>query len=154
MKKLFSFLFLFTAVVFSPGSIYGETAPENLQETAADEIPSLIIGKWAMLDENGSLKASLNFKDPHNYEMTEIHDDGTKVGRKGEYRLEAAAQPCAIDLCLEKCGAPGSEWTTRFGILRFLSEDNVEIRTSPSDTRPGGFDAADGEYTLILSREK
>ncbi len=153
MKIFCGFLFLSAALMAAFPHVVGGNAMENAEEISGGDIPSLIIGKWTMLDENGSLKASLIFKNSRHYEMTEVHDDGFKVGRKGEYKLDAAAKPCAIDLCLEKCGAAGSEWTTYFGIMRLLSKDKMEIRTSPSDTRPGGFDSADKKYTMILSRD-
>jgi len=154
MKKSHYFFFLFMVFIIITSSLAkGEIPTKNLEEVSSDEIPSLIIGEWSMYDENGNLKASLIFKDPNNYEMTEVHDDGMKVGRKGEYKLNVTSEPYAIDLCLEKCDSPGSEWTTYFGIIRFLSKDEIEIRTSPSSTRPGEFDATDKEYTMILSRK-
>lgn len=141
-------------IIFTSSLTKGEILTKQLEEVPPDEIPSLIIGEWTMLDENGNLKVSLIFKDPHTYEMTEDHDGEMKVGRKGEYKLNVTSEPYAIDLCLEKCDSPGSEWTTYFGIIRFLSKDEIEIRTSPSSTRPGEFDSADKEYTMILSRKK
>jgi hypothetical protein len=155
MKKFYYLIFLSMVVIISTSSfIKGEILTKQLEEMPSDEIPSLIIGEWTMLDENGNLKVSLVFKDSHNYEMTEVRDEGMKVGRKGEYKLAVSSEPYAIDLCLEKCDSPGSEWTTYFGIIRFLSKDEIEIRTSPSSTRPAEFDAADKEYTMILSRKK
>jgi hypothetical protein len=154
MKKSYRFLFFFLAAIIVTGLAEGEIPSANLQEVSSDEIPSLIIGEWSMLDENGDLKAALFFKDASSYEMTEIHDDGTKVGRKGEYTLNLASEPYAVDLCLEKCGAPGSEWTTYFGIIRLLSNDEMEIRTSPTGTRSSAFDAADSDYTLVLTRKE
>jgi hypothetical protein len=141
-------------IIFTSSLTKGEILTKQLEEVPPDEIPSLIIGEWTMLDENGNLKVSLIFKDPHTYEMIEYRDGKMKVGRKGEYKLDVTSEPYAIDLCLEKCGAPGSEWVTYFGIIRFLSKDEIEIRTSPTSTRPDDFDAADKEYTMILSRKK
>ncbi len=155
MKKFHNLIFLAMAlIIITPNLIQGEILTKGLEEVPSEEISSLIIGEWTMLDENGNLKVSLIFNDPHNYEMTEVRDEGTKVGRKGEYKLDVLSVPYAIDLCLEKCGAPGSEWTTYFGIIRFLSKDEIEIRTSPSSTRPGEFDTTDKEYTMILLRKK
>jgi hypothetical protein len=155
MKKSYCLIFLSMALIIITSSLTkGEIPTKELEEVPSDEIPSLIIGEWTMLDENNNLKVSLIFKDPYNYEMTEARDDGMKVSRKGEYKLYVSEKPYAIDLCLEKCGAPGSEWTTYFGIIRFLSKDEIEIRTSPSGTRPSEFNAADKEYTMILSRKK
>lgn len=155
MKKSYYLYFLFMVLILITSILTkGEILTKKLEEVPSDEIPSLIIGEWTMHDENGNLKVSLIFKDPHNYEMTEARDGEMKVGRKGEYKLNVTEEPYAIDLCLEKCGVPGSEWTTYFGIIRFLSKDEIEIRTSPSGTRPGEFDAADKEYTMILSRKK
>jgi hypothetical protein len=155
MKKSYYLIFFSMALIIITSSLTkGEILTKQLEEVNSDEIPSLIIGEWTTLDENGNLKVSLIFKDPHNYEMIEARDDEMKVGRKGEYKLNVNSEPYAIDLCLEKCDSPGSEWTTYFGIIRFLSKDEIEIRTSPSSTRPAEFDAADKEYTMILSRKK
>jgi len=153
-KSNYLILFSIALIIITSSLTKGEILTEELEEIPSDEIPSLIIGEWTMLDENGNLKVSLIFKDNHNYEMTEARDAGMKVGRKGEYKLNVTSEPYAIDLCLEKCDSPGSEWTTYFGIIRFLSKDEIEIRTSPSGTRPDDFDAADKEYTMILSRKK
>jgi len=155
MKKFYFLIFFSMALIIITSSLTtGEILTKQLEEVPSDQIPSLIIGEWTMHDENGNLKVSLIFKDQHNYEMTEARDGEMKVGRKGEYKLDVTSEPYAIDLCLEKCGAPGSEWVTYFGIIRFLSKDEIEIRTSPTGTRPDDFDAADKEYTMILSREK
>ena len=155
MKKFYFLIFFSMALIIITSSLTtGEILTKQLEEVPSDKIPSLIIGEWTMHDENGNLKVSLIFKDQHNYEMTEARDGEMKVGRKGEYKLDVTSEPYAIDLCLEKCGAPGSEWVTYFGIIRFLSKDEIEIRTSPTGTRPDDFDAADKEYTMILSREK
>ena len=155
MRKSYYFIFFSVALsILIPSLSKGDILAKQLEVVPSDEIPSLIIGEWTMLDENGNLKVSLIFKDQHNYEMTEARDGEMKVGRKGEYKLDVTSEPYAIDLCLEKCGAPGFEWVTYFGIIRFLSKDEIEIRTSPTGTRPDDFDAADKEYTMILSRRK
>ena len=155
MKKFYFLIFFSMALIIITSSLTtGEILTKQLEEVPSDQIPSLIIGEWTMHDENGNLKVSLIFKDQHNYEMTEARDGEMKVGRKGEYKLDVTSEPYAIDLCLEKCGAPGFEWVTYFGIIRFLSKDEIEIRTSPTGTRPDDFDAADKEYTMILSRRK
>lgn len=54
--------------------------------------------------------------------------------------LDASQEPYAIDLCVGECGAPGSEWTTTFGILRFISDNEAEIYFDPSGQRPVSFD--------------
>jgi hypothetical protein len=155
MRKFYYFIFFSVALsILIPSLAKGEILSKQLEAVPSDEIPSLIIGQWTMLDENGNLKVSLIFKDLHTYEMTEYQDGKMRVGRKGEYKLDVTSEPYAIDLCLEKCGAPGSEWVTYFGIMRFLSKDEIEIRTSPTGTRPDDFDAADKEYTMVLARKK
>ena len=87
--------------------------------------------------------------------MDEKRTDGMGVGRKGRYELDLSTDPVRIDLCLGNCGEPGSEWTTLFGILRFHTEDRLEIRTSPDSNYPEKFSRKEcDKYTMMLTRMK
>ena len=106
------------------------------------------------MPENGRAKSgTIIFNSNGLYEMDEKLQDGDRVGTKGGYKLNQDASPYTIDLCVGQCGAPGSEWTTRFGILRVISNDKIEIRTSPDGNYPVDFsvDPTD-KYYMVLSR--
>lgn len=120
---------------------------------AQDDLGKAIQHEWKLEPNKRSTEGSIIFFSNGTYELSERHHDGVKVGVKGEYRLDGKFSPARIDLCLNKCGAPGSEWTTRFGIIRILSENRVEIRTSPDASYPSAFsEDKSGEYTMILTR--
>jgi len=129
----------------------GEGAPK--EKVAPKGIADMLIGKWEIAPNGRSVSGSIVFSTAGTYEMEERQTDGTGVGTKGEYKLDTSMSPARIDLCLNKCGQPGSEWTTRFGIIRALAGGKVEIHTSPDSNYPSGFsdDPAD-QYTMILSR--
>jgi hypothetical protein len=67
--------------------------------------------------------------------------------------LDASQEPYAIDLCVGECSAPGSEWTTTFGILRFISNNEAEIHFDPSGQRPASFDNTEEANIHHLSRK-
>jgi hypothetical protein len=111
------------------------------------------VGKWNLAPNKRAQSGAIEFKANGTYEMTEKLADGTGVGTKGQFKITAASEPYRIDLCLDKCGKPGSEWTTRFGIFRFLSDNELEIRTSPDGKYPSEFSKDKTEdYTMILTR--
>jgi len=116
-------------------------------------IAQFIVGKWNISPNNRSSEGSIVFDASGGYEMKETLLDGDGVATKGEYKLDDNAEPSKIDLCLGKCDNPGSEWTTRFGIVRALSNGKVEIHISSDEKYPAVFssDPLD-QYTLVLTR--
>jgi len=137
-----------------------ETANSNLPDTLKKEIASLdlaqlIPGKWELAPNNRATEGFIIFNQNSTYEMYEKLIDGTGVSKKGEYLLYSNVTPVKIDICLGKCNQDGSEWTTLFGIIRAISNEKLEIRTSASSTYPSGFsnDKSD-DVTMILSRTK
>jgi len=123
------------------------------QTTTVKDVAQIILGEW-QIAENGRAKSGMIiFNSNGLYEMDEKLQDGDRVGTKGGYKLNQDTSPYTIDLCVGQCGAPGSEWTTRFGILRVISNDKIEIRTSPDGNYPVDFsvDPTD-KYYMILNR--
>lgn len=121
----------------------------NAQDDPADKL----IGKWSVADKFGKGDGEAEFKADNTYILTEIHPDGTGVTHKGQYKLDNSQEPFAIDLCVGECGVPGSEWTTTFGILRFISENEAEIHFDPSGQRPASFDNAEKGNTHSMTRK-
>jgi hypothetical protein len=128
------------------------TATEDTSEIASKKELS-IIGTWAIEPNKHILEGELTFQTDGKYSKTEKGTDSSSATIKGEYEFDNSEQPITLDLCFGKCGGPGSEWTTRFGIMRFLSADKIEIRHSPTDKRPTEFTKERDEYTLILTRK-
>lgn len=129
----------------------GASAQDNVLENVAD----FIVGKWDLAPNKRASKGSITFDKNGTYKLQEKLYDGSGVSTKGEYKLMTNVAPVKIDLCLEKCGKPGSEWTTRFGIIRVLANDKLEICTSPDGKHPSRFsDDISAEHTMILTRAK
>ena len=127
----------------------------SVKKGISKDITQLIVGKWEMAPNKRAAKGSITFDKNGSYVMHEQFHDGTGVGTKGEYILNSNVTPTRIDLCLDKCGKPGSEWTTRFGIIRVLPNEKLEIYTSSDSKHPSDFpDDTSGEYTMILTRAK
>ena len=132
-----------------------QTQDVSEKEGISEDLTQLILGKWEIAPNKRSSKGSITFNQNGKYELHEQLQDGTGVGTKGEYKLNSDATPIKIDLCLDKCSNPGSEWTTRFGIIRVLTNEKLEIRTSPDSNYPSDFsDDTFEEYTMILTRAK
>lgn len=127
----------------------------SVKEGISKDVTQLVVGKWEITPNKRVSKGSITFDKNGSYAMHEQLQDGSGVGTKGEYKLNSSVTPVKIDLCLDKCGKPGSEWTTRFGIIRVLSNEKLEICTSPDGKYPSDFsDDTSSEYTIILTREK
>ncbi|MCK4414169.1 MAG: OmpA family protein [Candidatus Eisenbacteria sp.] len=125
----------------------------SVKEGISEDVTQLIVGEWEIAPNKRASKGSITFDENGSYVMHEQLHDGTGVGTKGEYRLNSNVTPVRIDLCLDKCGKPGSEWTTRFGIMRVLANDKLEIHTSPDSKHPSNFsDDTSDEYTMMLTR--
>jgi hypothetical protein len=161
------FFCLFALFIFLAGPVYAhgvnehpESAKPASQNTSVEnniskDIAQVIVGKWEMAPNKRASKGSITFEKNGNYEMHEQLQDGVGVGTKGQFILNSNVTPATLDLCLEECGRPGSEWTTRFGIIRFLSDGKLEIYTSPDDKHPSDFsDDTSGKSTMILTRAK
>jgi len=112
-----------------------------------------LLGKWIVAGKYGKGDGEAEFKADMTYTLKEIHTDGTAVTHKGEYRLDASSEPYAIDLCVGKFSNAGSEWGTTFGILRFLSDDEIEIHFDPSGKRPVSFEEAAAKNIHNLTRK-
>ncbi len=154
---LFAFLCIAAVSVHADKGQVESEKPSSQEDSVKVEIPAditkLIVGQWKMAPNKRAIEGSIIFLSGGSYEMHEKLVDGSGVGTKGEYKINKDVTPVRIDLCLDKCGKPGSEWTTRFGILRVLSNDKLEIRTSPDQNHPKDFsDDKAEEYTIILTR--
>ncbi|HUV31548.1 MAG TPA: hypothetical protein VMY05_10720 [Acidobacteriota bacterium] len=117
-------------------------------------IKDFLIGEWIIAPRELVPSGDITFNDNSTFVKNEKHKDSTGVGMKGQYLLYEDQKPCGIDLCLEKCGQPGSEWTTLFGIVRVLEDGRAEIRTSPDSNRPKEFEKKAGDYTMFLTRKQ
>ena len=126
-----------------------------MKEGISKDVTHLIVGRWEMAPNKRASKGSITFDKNGSYVMCEQWHDGRGVGTKGEYRLNSNVTPVGIDLCLDKCGKAGAEWTTRFGIKRVLPNERLEIRTSPDGKYPSKFsEDTSNEYAMILTRTK
>ncbi len=136
--------------------ISNSISPDTLMnEDASIDLVQLILGKWELAPNNRATEGFIIFNQNGTYEMYEKLIDGAGVSKKGEYLLYSNASPVKIDICLGKCNQDGSEWTTLFGIIRVISNEKLEIRTSPSSAYPLEFsDDKSDEGTIILSRTK
>ena len=132
-----------------------DTQSSAQQAKSVKDVVQIILGEWQIAENGRAKSGTISFKPNGLYEMDEKLQDGDRVGTKGGYKLNLDASPYTIDLCAGQCGVPGSEWTTRFGILRIISNDKIEIRTSPDGNYPTDFsiDPTD-EYYLVLTRIK
>ncbi len=112
-----------------------------------------VAGKWEIAANDRLESGFIVFYENNRYQMDEKHKDGTGVKTEGEYILKADTEPARIDICLKGCNDPGSEWTTRFGIIRVLSENELEIYTSPDSNYPAEFPVEKtSEYSMMLTR--
>jgi len=146
-----------TAVVLFLASL-GVGAPalqpaEAVNDTPQEDPAKMLVGEWIVASKHDTDPGKAVFKVDHTYTLEEHHPDGTAVTHTGHYKLDASQDPIAIDLCLGECGIPGSEWTTTFGILRFLSDGEAEIHFDPSGTRPTSFEAVTEANTHKMKRE-
>ena len=129
------------------------TADTVLKENTSKDLNQLILGKWELAPNKRAAAGFITFDSNGNYEMYEKFHDGTGATKKGEYQLYSNMTPAKIDICLDKCDNAGAEWTTLFGIIRVISGEKMEIRTSADGTYPSAFanDKSD-KYTMIFSR--
>lgn len=126
-----------------------------LNENTSKDLTQLILGKWEIAPNKRASEGYIIFDLNGTYEMYEKFHDGTGVTKKGEYLLYSNVTPVKIDICLDKCNNAGAEWTTLFGIIRAISNEKLEIHTSPDDKYPSDFpDDKSNKYTMILSRSK
>ena len=144
-------------------TVVGQTADEKpapkTEQAAVDTVKKVekkaeptLIGEWTLNPSKYRTKGSITFKDDGTYSKTEWDPDGVGATVTGEYKIDQSKEPYAIDLCLNKCGGPGSEWTTLFGIFKFREDGTVMIITSPDTERPKNFDKEPEMYTMILTR--
>jgi len=159
MKKSIIFVlslsvFLFASSVFFPSPAQG-TPLQSSERIGPEEALSLLIGEWIIAPMDDLKPGELIVKDGKNYSMTRWDDQGVGATITGEYQFDVSGEIFAIDFCLGECSQPGSEWTTQVGILRFISEDEMEIQFSPDGTRLTQFTPKDNDlYFLRLTRKK
>jgi hypothetical protein len=116
---------------------------------------AMIQGKWNIAPNKRLTQGAIEFKANRTYVLKEKHHDKTWVTTKGQYNLQPALKPMRIDICLNRCGGPGSEWTTRFGIIRFQSADHAQIFTSRDKNYPSDFPSdTQNQYFMDLTRIK
>lgn len=127
-----------------------KTAADSAKVVTAEK-PSAL-GSWIVVASDYILEGDLTLNADGSYEKTEMHKDSVRATVKGKYSFDDSKEPFAIDICLGECGAPGSEWTTTFGILRFLDSGRMEIRWSETGERPAKFAAEPDHNTVIYER--
>ena len=156
------------ALLLFVSGVFGQTAEkekpaetekivtDSAQKAEAPPKEITVVGEWEITPNKRTLKGVLLFKDDGTYERTETDPKNVTATVKGEYIIDKTQKPCAIDLCLNKCGGAGSEWTTMFGIMRFLDDGRLELFFSPDGKRPAAFDdaAEDGVYLLTRKASK
>ncbi|MFH2056737.1 MAG: hypothetical protein ABIJ61_12325, partial [bacterium] len=132
-----------------------EVAPVVVTDSGRVAIaePPSIVGVWTVVKSENVLEGELTLNEDGSFSKMEMHKDSVRAGMEGKYLFDNTQQPFAIDICLGECGAPGSEWTTTHGILRFLNADRIEIRWSDTDKRPTEFAAEPDYNTVILVRK-
>jgi len=138
-----------------PGSVLsaGAEGKEAKPEEAPKDLAELLPGKWQIEPNKRAASGWIVFNKNGTYEMHEKLKDGTGVGRKGQYKLDIKATPATLDLYLGKAGAPGSEWTALFGIVRALSDKKLEFYSSSDGKRPKAFpEGKTAEGMMILVR--
>lgn len=153
------FILVFISFVFFKATYCFNFIPNSsslsvFEEINPEEAPSLLIGEWIIAPINNLKPGSLIIKDEKNYSMTrwDEADQGSTI--TGEYKFDVSNEIYAIDFCLGACDQPGSEWTTQVGILRFLSENEMEIQFSPDGKRLSEFSPKDNDpYFLHLTRK-
>ena len=142
--KSFLFVVIFFIVV---STIYAQDTDVK------GDIAQLIIGKWEIAPTTRVISGNITFDENGMYDLKEKFHDGSGGGTKGEYKLNCNVSPAKMCLCLGNCDQPGSEWTTRFGIIRILPDNKLEICTSPDGNYPSDFcDDKKNEYTMILTK--
>ncbi|MBN1212814.1 MAG: hypothetical protein JXA92_09585 [candidate division Zixibacteria bacterium] len=132
-----------------------QTPIEKVVDTAKkaeEKTEPTLIGEWILNSSKYRTRGSITFKEDSTYSKTEWDPDGIGATIAGEYKTDRSKEPFAINLCLNKCGGPGSEWTTLFGIFRFREDGTVIIITSPDTNQPENFDKEPEMYTMILTR--
>lgn len=128
-------------------------APAPAVKNAGSAPSNSVIGKWQMTPTKRVKTGTMTFYPNNTYLMEEDLQDGDRVSKKGEYKINGQASPPTIDICLMQCGQPGSEYTTSFGIYRFLPDGRLEIRSSPRAEYPTGFpEGPPDEYTMVMKR--
>jgi hypothetical protein len=121
-----------------------------------DDISKKLLGKWILQENERAVSGEIIFLENNKYELIEILKDKekTKVSRKGSYVLNTKSMPVRIDLCLGDCSQPGSEWVTLFSIMRFVEEDQLEIRASSGQEHPTEFSNEKiGSGTMLFTRD-
>lgn len=125
----------------------------NTVQAADESVGQAIIGHWSITPNEARTKGTLIFNDNGTYERIETGKDNGSYSVKGPYKINEKQHPCAIDLCVDKCSGAGSEWTTLFGILRFLDNGQLEIQFSSSSERPEAFPQKPDLGTYLLTRK-
>ncbi len=154
-KQIFSGIIVLV-LCFSGMHSAGFAESQDKGETAAEkpgDIAQLIIGKWTIKPNDVIVSGTIFFKSDSWYVMDEKRSDGTGVSKKGEYRLNVDATPVTIDMCLQGCDEPGSEWTTVFGLIRMISDGKMELFMSETGKYPAAFPSEpDPKATIILTK--
>ena len=103
-----------------------------------------LIGEWTVISTDSTDDVGLIVREEGTY--TRMVVDGSVTG---PYDLDMTQSPYALDLCVSKCGGPGSEWTTLFCIFRFRTVDTLELRYSPTNERYKEFAENPAENTVF-----
>ena len=123
----------------------------KIVEAPAPAVATLI-GTWTYVPDKFILDGEITFGEDGVYTKSELDKDSVRAGLTAHYVFDKSAQPYKIQLCLGECGASGSEWTTSFGIVRFLTADSMEIRFSPDGKYPTEFNPEPDQYTRFMNR--
>jgi len=120
------------------------TQKKNVPAEVTPAAEPNLIGEWTVISTDSTDDVSLIVREDGTY--TRLIVDGSVTG---PYDLDMTQSPYALDLCVSKCGGPGSEWTTLFCIFRFNTADTLELRFSPTSERYKEFEEKPTKETVF-----
>ena len=156
MKKrtsVMGILFLVVLWLAASGQSSDQTADTSTSKKSAQaETTPLtdlsLIGEWTAISGDSTENVGLIIREDGTYTRTTVDASVT-----GPYDIDTTQSPYALDLCVGKCGGPGSEWTTLFCIFRFHTADTLELRPSPTGERYKEFADEPAENTIFYLRK-
>jgi len=115
------------------------------------DVKNKLIGEWSSVDQSGKQGSFIFYKDGNADMVIEgkpMEDENIKL----IYFFDSSKEPMELDLIY--VDNFNNEWVLMRGIVQFLTDNKIKIRSFFNDNRPEGFLAKDDNNTLILLKSK